>query len=93
MSGRLSQLKRFPQLIEHVLCARSAVDFRALRPREGFKVVLAHALHDKKPAIMSSAIGSLMRMLRIDAIAFADAKDAIVVRRTQSMRRGRGERL
>jgi hypothetical protein len=34
-----------------------------------------------------------MRMLRIDAIAFADAKDAIVVRRTQSMRRGRGERL
>jgi hypothetical protein len=53
--------------------------FRRFR-RKAFKVVLTHTLDDEKPAILRATIYSLVRVLSIDSKAFADAKDATIVR-------------
>ena len=41
---------------------------------------MAHALDNEEATIFRSAVGSLMRMLGIDPIAFSHAKDATIVR-------------
>ena len=60
-------------------CALGA-GFGVLPRRKAFKVVLTHTLDDEKPAILRATIYSLVRVLSIDSIAFADAKDATLVR-------------